>query len=107
MKSSGSKSSHASKSSAARRGRETTRTGAGSEAAAGIRRVSAAKRSGRDTTPRDVDPAQDAGTTRAGSEPLIDRNVVHESGYGGKGGRPRTSSDQREGLAEPQRSSRK
>ena len=90
-----------------KRERATTRTGAGSEAAAGIRRVSAAKRRGRATSPRDVDPARDAGTTGAGSEPLIDQNVVHESGYGGKGGRPRTSSDQREGLAGPHRSSSK
>ena len=36
------------------------------------------------------------GADRAGSEPLVERDWVHESGYGGKGGAPRTSSDQRE-----------
>jgi len=31
-----------------------------------------------------------------GSEPLEERTMEHESGYGGKGGKPRVSSDQRE-----------
>jgi hypothetical protein len=31
-----------------------------------------------------------------GSEPLEERTTEHESGYGGKGGQPRVSSDQRE-----------
>lgn len=34
---------------------------------------------------------------RAGSEPLRGRQSEHESGYGGEGGTPRTSSDRREG----------
>lgn len=33
--------------------------------------------------------------TRPGSEPLKDRKTEHESGYGGKGGDPKTSSDER------------
>lgn len=37
---------------------------------------------------------------RAGSEPLPGRQGEHESGYGGQGGTPRTSSDQREGGAD-------
>lgn len=36
------------------------------------------------------------GAERSGSEPLTDRTWLHESGYGGRGGEPRTSSDQRE-----------
>lgn len=32
---------------------------------------------------------------RPGSEPLQDRDSEHESGYGGRGGVPRTSSDER------------
>jgi hypothetical protein len=34
---------------------------------------------------------------RPGSEPLRGRQSEHESGYGGEGGSPRTSSDRREG----------
>lgn len=37
-----------------------------------------------------------AGPDRAGSAPLKGREWVHNSGYGGEGGRPRTSSDERE-----------
>ena len=36
------------------------------------------------------------GAERAGSEPLTGRTWLHESGYGGRGGEPRTSSDHRE-----------
>ena len=32
----------------------------------------------------------------SGSEPLHERTMEHESGYGGKGGEPRISSDERE-----------
>ena len=35
---------------------------------------------------------------RAGSEPLRHRSVEHNSGYGGEGGLPRTSSDERQQL---------
>lgn len=53
-------------------------TGAGSEAARGIR------------------GANQGGSERApGSEPLEHREHEHKSGYGGDGGAPRTSSDQR------------
>lgn len=34
---------------------------------------------------------------RTGPDLLPDRTWLHESGYGGKVGKPRTSSDQREG----------
>jgi hypothetical protein len=39
----------------------------------------------------------DAGTTGDGSEPL-DRSREHKGSYGGEGGTPRTSSDQREPI---------
>lgn len=53
-------------------------TGAGNEAARGIR------------------GANQGGSQRApGSEPLEHREDQHKSGYGGEGGEPRTSSDQR------------
>jgi len=58
-------------------------TGAGAEAARGIL----------DTNDSD---ANDSGSpAEPGSQPLADRANEHEPGYGGKGGEPRTSSDQR------------
>ncbi|MDQ2668794.1 MAG: hypothetical protein M3Z05_22765 [Gemmatimonadota bacterium] len=74
-----------------------TPTGAGSEAAEGIHGTGIrfmGERSGLDS--RDTGRSSRAGTDRSGSEPLVDRDWVHESGYGGKGGAPRTSSEQRE-----------
>lgn len=54
------------------------KNGSGSEASRGIREDN------------------DGGSPRRpGSEPLKDRGAEHESGYGGKGGTPRKSSDQR------------
>ena len=78
------------------RERDSTPTGAGSEAAAGIQGVRKATRrsSGR-------------GSDRAGSEPLVGRDVVHKSGYGGEGGRPRISSDHRENAARNEPAPRK
>ncbi len=52
-------------------------TGAGNEAAAGMRAT------------------RESDDERPGSEPL-DRDREHTSGYGGEGGAPRTSSDTRE-----------
>lgn len=61
------------------RGEHGMTTGAGKEAAAGIH------------------GANDGGSgSRPGSEPLDDRETEHKPGYGGEGGAPRTSSDQRE-----------
>ncbi|HEV7705416.1 MAG TPA: hypothetical protein VGO46_14035, partial [Gemmatimonadaceae bacterium] len=40
--------------------------------------------------------AEAAEGMRSGSQPLEERTTEHESGYGGKGGEPRVSSDQRE-----------
>lgn len=80
MRSSASKSRKTRKSPPTKRGHDAP-TGAGSEAAAGIH--------------------------GAGSEPLVGREVVHKSGYGGEGGRPRTSSDQREDASKQQPASGK
>ena len=38
------------------------------------------------------------GARRAGSEPLLERSVEHKPGYGGEGGAPRASADERECL---------
>ncbi len=74
-----------------------TPTGAGSEAAEGIHDIGSrpdGDLSGLDSrvTGRSVRD----GIDRSGSEPLNGREWIHESGYGGKGGKPRISSDQRE-----------
>lgn len=60
------------------RGEENDATGAGNEAAVGIHGTNSGG-SGK----------------RPGSEPLDERKNEHKSGYGGEGGAPRTSSDQR------------
>ena len=45
-------------------------------------------------------PAENADETRSGTpnptDPNKTRNTEHKSGYGGEGGEPRTSSDQRQ-----------
>ena len=61
-------------------------TGAGAEAAEGVH----------DT--KDARGANDE--SRSGSEPLEGRTREHKPSYGGEGGAPRTSSDQREGNSE-------
>ena len=64
--------------------------GVGSEATEGIHNVDmkgAHKRTGLEHRPPGTPP---------GSEPMRERAWVHESGYGGKSGKPRTSSDARE-----------
>jgi len=60
------------------KGEQGKATGAGSEAAAGIHATN-----------------QGGSAVRPGSEPLEERKDEHKSGYGGEGGAPRTSSDQR------------
>jgi hypothetical protein len=63
------------------RSKPSPATGAGSEAAEGVHGAT---------------PESEAGD-RAGSEPLSDREKEHRSGYGGAGGKPVKSSDQKEG----------
>ncbi len=53
-------------------------TGSGAEAARGV-----------------LDANDNGSPTEPGSQPLTDHGNEHEPGYGGKGGEPRTSSDQR------------
>lgn len=58
-------------------------TGAGAEGAAAINRVSGDSRRGQ-------------GAEEKGSEPLEGTERIHKPSYGGEGGEPRISSDQRE-----------
>ena len=77
-----------------------TSTGAGAEAAEGLKAVSG-QRGGepsRSDSGAVKPPARQSADkmSHPGSEPLQERTTEHESGYGGKGGEPRVSSDQRE-----------
>ena len=63
-------------------------SGAGAEGAQGVH-----SRQGGQSAPR--------GDDRAGSEPLEGREREHKGSYGGEGGAPRTSSDQRENPNDP------
>ena len=78
-------------------------TGAGAEAAEGIH----AADGGRDPSENSAVESQPTGrgggkggsgddVAPSGSEPLVDREHEHRSGYGGAGGKPVKSSDQRE-----------
>ena len=60
-------------------------TGIGAEGAAGINAVSGRER-------------EEKGATEKGSEPLQETEKIHKPSYGGEGGKPRTSSDQREDV---------
>ena len=80
--------------------KSSTSTHAGAEAAEGIEAVSGqrggeATRSTEGTVRPPAKPAAEK-MQHPGSEPLEQRATEHESGYGGKGGEPRVSSDQRE-----------
>lgn len=74
--------------------------GAGSEAAEGIHGVGITSDPAADTAlgARSTGVNSRDGAMRAGSEPLRERSVEHRSGYGGEGGAPRTSADEREHL---------
>jgi hypothetical protein len=84
--------------------RSSTSTHAGAESAEGMKAVSGqrggeATRSDEGAVPKPS--SQPAETMQhPGSEPLEERTTEHESGYGGKGGEPRVSSDQRESTDE-------
>lgn len=49
--------------------------------------------------PEETDPTERSGDTHSGTPNPVDPNEVrsteHKSGYGGEGGKPRTSSDKR------------
>ena len=80
--------------------RPPRKTGTGSEASEGIH--SARQEKGRDAedrtglTGKETGPGEREGGARAGSEPLASDGDQHRSGYGGSGGAPVRSSDQRE-----------
>jgi hypothetical protein len=86
-----------------RQPRSSTSTHAGAEAAEGMEAVSGQR--GGEATRSDEGAVrkskQSAQTMKhPGSEPLEERTMEHESGYGGKGGAPRESSDRRESTDE-------
>ena len=70
-------------------------TGAGSEASEGIHGAKSDRDQGAKGS---VGEDRSAATRKKGSEPLdeADRTREHRSGYGGSGGKPVSSSDQRE-----------
>ena len=72
--------------------------GSGSEAAEGIHGLETTAGPDASTTleGRSTGVSVRDGAKRAGSEPLLERSVEHSPGYGGEGGVPRTSSDERE-----------
>jgi hypothetical protein len=78
-------------------------TGAGSEASEGLHNAQqGTERDEAEATGlagKDRGRAARDGEDRAGSEPLTE-DEQHRSGYGGAGGRPVTSSDEREGPRE-------
>lgn len=74
-------------------------TGAGSEASEGIHGAKGDRDEGAKSSVSENRPSADR---KKGSEPLdeADRSNEHRSGYGGSGGAPVTSSDQREDNSE-------
>jgi hypothetical protein len=78
-------------------------TGAGDEAAQGMKAVSGTRgeEPTRSKKGRVSPPAKPHAEKLAhpGSQPLEQRHTEHESGYGGKKDEPRVSSDQREEVA--------
>ena len=82
-------------------GRPERQTGAGSEASEGMHNARGAgeRREGDATGLSSQETGRTArdGGQRAGSEPLTEEGKQHRSGYGGAGGKPVTSSDDREG----------
>jgi hypothetical protein len=78
----------------------TPSTGAGAEAAEGMKAVSGTRggEPSRSTSGEVRKPAKPHAEklSHPGTEPLEERHTEHESGYGGKKDAPRVSSDQRE-----------
>lgn len=64
-------------------------TGAGSEASEGIHGADGNREEGDRTSLDGKDTGTDAGSTKAGSEPIDSHDEEHESGYGGRGGTPK------------------
>jgi hypothetical protein len=74
--------------------------GGGSEAAEGIHGLGSTAGPDANTAleGRSTGVSVRDGAQRSGSEPLLERSVEHRPGYGGEGGAPRTSADERECL---------
>ena len=85
-------------------GRPERQTGAGSEASEGMHNAKGeGERREDDATglsSQETGRSAREGGRRSGSEPLTEEGEQHRSGYGGAGGQPVTSSDERE---EPRR----
>lgn len=80
---------------------EMPSTGMGSEAAEGIHGMGTHAQGQRSSLDdRETGSSFRGGAERSGSEPLLGRTRFHVSGYGGRLGEPRTSSDQRESVDE-------
>ena len=85
-----------------RRGTESARTGAGSEAAEGMHAVGGRDQTEKSAVENAADRQGDGDEgARSGSEPLEGRKTEHRGSYGGEGGEPRVSSDQREPNQRP------
>lgn len=97
-KKSGSASGTQGKASSAKTSQKVSGTGMGSEAAEGIHAVRGRSQSSPSSAAsRETGRSKsDSGIDRAGSEPLSQQQQTHKGGYGGEGGKPRSSSDQRE-----------
>jgi hypothetical protein len=87
-----------------RRNQSQGATGAGSEAAEGIHSADGDRDPSEQSALESQPTGRDTGGSRqrSGSEPLVDRETEHRSGYGGSGGQPVTSSDQRESTSPPE-----
>ena len=82
-------------------GRPERQTGVGSEASEGIHNAGGGGERREDhatgLSSQETGQSTREGGERAGSEPLTGKGEQHRSGYGGAGGKPVTSSDQRKG----------
>jgi hypothetical protein len=88
------------KASAKKTSQKVSGTGMGSEAAEGLHAVGGRSQSSPSAAAsRETGRSKsDSGIDRAGSEPLSRQQQTHKGSYGGEGGKPRSSSDQRENV---------
>lgn len=81
--------------------RGTGNTGIGAEGAAGLHGAKT-DRIAEPNALEDIDTGRsrpdEETVERSGSEPLEERTTEHQSGYGGRGGEPKSSSDERQVL---------
>ncbi|MDQ6887839.1 MAG: hypothetical protein M3068_11150 [Gemmatimonadota bacterium] len=87
-----------------RKAEDSTGAGAGSESARGIQEAGSGsgQRSGGASGGASNRSGEEPQSSSAmGSEAIEGRTQEHESGYGGRGGEPRTSSNERESVERP------